>query len=712
MSAPPASLNPAQRAAVRHVDGPLLVLAGPGSGKTRVVTHRIAHLLRHGVAARNILAVTFTNKAAREMRDRVRKLVGKGARDLTLATFHSTCARILRQEIEALGYGKNFSIYDESSQESLVRLILRDLKGLEGAPSPSAFMAEMSLARSAVAGAGAGPVVPAVGPAVGVDEPEVESPAAPAPPVPPDARAALVAAASDRYRDELKARNAVDFDDLIDLTVRLFREHKPALERWRERYRYLLVDEYQDTNRSQEEVLELLAGERKNLCVVGDDDQSIYGWRGAEVEHILRFSRRYPGAAVVRLEENYRSTRAIVAAATSVIGRNRHRHAKDLFTSRDPGAAVRLVELPNDEEEAEFIAREVRDAVEAKGGDPWVAASPFAILFRTNEQMRPIEQALRKYKVPYRLLGGRSFFDRKEVLDVMGYLRLAMNRKDEEALLRVINVPSRGIGARAIEALRGAAVSGEPTFVVLASVAAGGVAPEGLSPSAAAAVQDFVGVVEQVKSAGESRSRTLVTDLLRAIDYQAEVDRTYKDANVRLARMAVAGEMQQAWEAHLTESVKGGLGEFLEDIMLQARDDDAGGGGVTLATVHASKGLEFPCVYVAGLEEGFFPHRRSVEDGRALEEERRLFYVAITRAMDRLTLTRAKVRTVRAREVKTMPSRFLAELTPAAPEPGIVDTAMSAPAIERHDPDAVRAKPTIAGHLERMRALLGSDKGG
>ncbi len=673
------ALNPAQARAVEHGEGPLLVLAGPGSGKTRVVTTRIARLLERGVPASGVLAVTFTNKAAREMRDRVRALAGEAARGLAISTFHAACVRILRDEIPLLGWSRNFSIYDEAAQQSMARAILRDMPG--AGSTASRMLAGISAAKSGLS-PGHAP-----GPAAGAAHDSDGLLAA------AEARAVLEEEAGRRYQEELRARNAVDFDDIIVLVGRLFREHPEALARWQARFRHVLVDEYQDTNAAQDDILQSLCATHRNLCVVGDDDQSIYGWRGADVEHILRFTERQPGAAVVRLEQNYRSTGRIVAVANAVIERNPRRHGKTVFTTHAPGDPVRVVDLENEDEEAEWIASEI--AREAGSLSPSrKEAARFAVLFRTNEQMRPLEQALRQASVPYRLLGGRSFFDRKEVLDTVAYLRLAANDADDEALFRIVNVPSRGIGASALQAVGdGARAADMHPWPFARDVAAGREQCAG-AVHALGGLTSLADAVASVAAAAAARSRTLVTDLHERIGYQAEIERTYKDANVRAARWALAQEVQRAWEAHLADGSRSTLAEFLDGITLRERDDDAddGAGGVTLATMHASKGLEFPVVFVAGCEDGIVPHARSVDDGRSLEEERRLFYVAITRARQRLVLTRARTRTARGRKAEAPPSRFLEGLPEDAVQVGLSDVPVTGEA--------------AAGNVARLREML------
>jgi superfamily I DNA/RNA helicase len=618
----------------------------------------------------------------------VRALVkGKKAEGLTICTIHSACVRLLRKEIDALGYGTNFSIYDEASQQSLARTVLRDLKGAGQTGSAGALLEGVVHVRET------GDVMPSSS----------------------GERDGFLLDAVTRYREELKARNAIDFDDIIALTAELLETVPEAAARWRERWRYLLVDEYQDTNPLQEKVIAALAGPDCNLCVVGDDDQSVYGWRGAQVEFILGFPKRHPGARIVRLEQNYRSSGRIVAVANAVVQKNVKRHDKTIFTERGPGPAVRLMDLSEDTEEAEFVAGEIAGRIAEPGADPWKVAGEHAIVFRTNDQVRVLEQALRQAEVPYRLLGGRSFFDRKEVLDVLAYLRVALNPKDEEALFRIANTPSRGLGAKALAALRENAKQTDSTvWQVLEDVARGAAHPGGLfsssgpppsrerhelgavlSNAAERGTGQLVGIVERLRKAALAQAPTLIDDFLSDCGYQQEVDRTYADAQVRLNRWNLAQEVQSAWTDWLQSSPEPTARDFVDGLALRSPEkEEDGSNATTLATVHASKGLEFDRVYVVGCEDGIMPHAKSVDDGPSLEEERRLFYVAITRARNELTLTRARIREVRGKEVETLPSRFLADL----PEDFVETPDMNAPASE----------DSVATHLARLRAL---DKG-
>ncbi len=636
---PPADLfeglNPEQARAVRHADGPLLVLAGAGSGKTLVVTRRIAHLLARGASARGILAVTFTNKAAREMRERVARLVGAAAaKELTVRTFHSFCARVLREHAGLLGLSRRFAICDESDQLSAVKGALRELHVGEARLHPRAALSRISLFKNRL-------VAPEGALREAVDDYDE-----------------LVARAYRAYDAHLRRSRTVDFDDLLLLTRKLLAEHADVLSRFQDRYRHLLVDEYQDTNVPQYEILRLLAGERRNLCVVGDDDQSIYGWRGADVRKILEFERDFRGAEVVRLETNYRSTVEILDAANAVIRNNRSRHEKTLRAACGGGDPIRILETEDEEHEAAFvvdeIAREVR-AGRARLGD-------FAILFRTQVQPRVFEARLRAARLPYDLVGGMSFFDRKEVRDVLAYLKLAANPEDEPSLLRVVNVPPRGIGKSSIDRVVDQATK--------EGVAAGSVFDRtpGVPPEALAAYRAFRGVVAGVPGLVREAGLTgAARDLLQKIAYRSEIDRCYPDEVSRQARWAAVEEVLNLAENHERRVPRATLEGFLEEVALSTEEtpedpeDGRPADAVTLMTLHAAKGLEFPRVYIVGVEEGLLPHARSIAED-TVEEERRLMYVGITRARRFLTITRARTRAKYGRREGCVPSRFIYEI--------------------------------------------------
>ena len=649
-------LNPQQRKAVLETEGPVLVLAGAGSGKTRVIAHRVVHLLERGVPARAILAVTFTNKAAAEMRERIAQLSGnrERSRGLTVATFHAFGVRVLREQRARLGLPERFAIFDAADQESLVKRLLREVKLDDRRFDPGRVLAILSRLRtSGEAGH------------------------------PDDEYERIAAELLPRYELGLRTMGAVDFDDLLLLPLRLF-EEREVLEQYQQRYRYLLVDEYQDTNAAQLRLLAALAGLRRNLCVVGDDDQSIYAWRGAQVRNILGFDASFPGAAEIFLEQNYRSTGAILDAANAVIGKNPGRKPKRLWTDRGRGTNVRVVCAADDDAEARFVADEIlRVAYEDK-----VPLREIAVLYRTNAQARPLEEALRLAGVRYRVVGGTSLFDRKEVRDLVAYLRAALNPRDDVSLLRIVNVPARGIGdqtvARAQELARarqtpvwevlcaappelGHAAERVAHFVALMKRYGGRLAGPGFS-GAARDLCEEVGLFDEARrgaqsAAAQSRRVEAVEALLRQM---AELERP-PTASPEAAAPADAGD------DHDDDPLRAGLPGFLARLALDSKDADGDpGDSVTLITLHGAKGLEWRCVFLCGLEEGLLPHSgRGFDDASAqpsadgvanLEEERRLAYVGMTRARERLTLTRASHRLRRGKLVPRTPSRFLDDL--------------------------------------------------
>ena len=624
-------LNPAQRLAVKTTEGPVLVLAGAGTGKTRVVTTRIAYLLWRGVNPHNILAVTFTNKAAEEMRERVAALVGsKRAEPLTIGTFHAFCARSLRQYGKRIDIPPRYAIADASDQLAAMKGTLRDLHIPETSIHPRVLQAEISLLKNRL-------ITPEQAAGVAVDD-----------------RDHLVARAYRRYNENLVRAKTLDFDDLLLKTLELLRSGS----RFGDRYHYLMVDEFQDTNKPQYEIIAHLAKKKRNLCVVGDDDQSIYGWRGADVKQILEFERQFKGATVVRLETNYRSTKQILDAANKVIGNNPTRHEKELHSHLGEGDGVRIVPVADEEREARGVVHDIREQV-SRAKARW---KDYAILFRTATQPRAFEAELRRHNVPYTLVGGLSFFDRKEVRDILAYLKLINNEADEVSLLRIVNCPPRGIGKGSIDkVLAHAAEKG----CAVAEAFAGAPVPDG-------AKQSFATLMQRLKAIGRQRTGIVkkVSDLLRAVDYRAEVDRCYKDRMTQDQRWEGVQEVLNFAENYERRAAKPTLGEFLEQLALANKDDEQEDPGrrdaVTLMTLHAAKGLEFPRVYLVGLEEGLLPHEKSVKDD-GVEEERRLMYVGITRARRNLVITFAEERAKYGRRGKTMPSRFLYELKGEAP---------------------------------------------
>jgi DNA helicase-2/ATP-dependent DNA helicase PcrA len=638
-------LNPEQREAVRATEGPLLVLAGAGSGKTRVITVRIAHLLAKRVPAQHVLALTFTNKAAREMRERVAGLVGaKKAGELTLGTFHAFCAAALREHGQPVGVARNFSICDASDQLAAFKGALRELRIPETSIQPGALQAKVSLFKNRLLESGG----------------FLEQAA--------DDSEELIGRAWSRYEERLRQMRTLDFDDLLLYTLRLLKQHKEVRERFEQHYRYVLVDEYQDTNGPQYEVLRQIAGRHRNLCVVGDDDQSIYGWRGADVQKILSFERDFPGAKVVRLETNYRSTPQILEFANRLIANNVKRHDKVLRAAQAAGPPVAALRLADENEEAESIAREIRELVQRREARP----RDCAILLRAAALSRPFEARLRAHALPYVLVGGMSFFDRKEVRDVLSYLKLVDNPDDEVALLRVINTPPRGIGKVAIErVLEHAAQHGIPVARAFREEHA----IVGMPSGAAQAVRSFLDLCQTLRGrASRGGVASLVHATLESVGYRAEVERLYPDKLTFDTRWAAVDEVLQLAASHDRTQRSPSLASFLQDLALTATEEEDEDGkrerdAVHLMTLHTAKGLEFPRVYLVALEEGILPHARSVaEDG--LDEERRLMYVGVTRAERYLTLTCTAVRNKYGRQVESMPSRFLYEMKGEPPPKG------------------------------------------
>jgi DNA helicase-2/ATP-dependent DNA helicase PcrA len=633
-------LNPEQREAVLHTEGPLLVLAGAGSGKTRVLTQRIAWLIGNlGIAPEAILAVTFTNKAAGEMRERVHKLLAGGADGLWLATFHSICVRILRRDISHLGYPRSFSIYDEADSLGAVKEALRRHGIDPKAEDPRRLRWRIDQWKNAG-------VLPAQAEAQAED---LEA-----------ARAAQVYAT---YQRLLNEAGALDFNDLLLCTVQLFERFPEVLGWYRRRFQYVLVDEYQDTNRVQYQLIHQLAGEHRNLCVVGDPDQSIYAWRGADVRNILDFERDYPDAHVVKLERNYRSTRPILEGASGVVAHNRARRERGLFTEREGGAPIRLFEAQDDREEASFVVREILAATRGEGrkyGD-------FAIFYRTNAQSRVFEERLLEYAVPYVVIGGVRFYDRAEVKDALAYLRLILQPQDSAALRRVLNKPARGLGKTTLErAEHEAEAQGVPLIEGLRRFAQS----EG-GARVAAKVSHFLELLESL--AGEIRTASPAQALARVLDrsgYLAELEREGgPEAEGRLENLreliAAAEDFERA-NAEIRDETRSELELFLDQVALVSDLDeyDKRDDVVSLMTVHSAKGLEYPGVYLSGMEEGVFPHSNSLRDEASLEEERRLCYVGMTRAMERLTISCAQQRLRFGTRSYGMPSRFLREIPP------------------------------------------------
>jgi DNA helicase-2/ATP-dependent DNA helicase PcrA len=651
----PAALNPAQLDAVRTLKGPLLVLAGAGTGKTRVVTYRIAELIRRGTRPDRILAVTFTKKAAGEMQQRAAELLSHSKKRPTapakravprpeISTFHSLCVRILRRHIERLGYPQKFVICDRNEQESQARAALRELRAPNAALAPGDLLAIVSRWKSLS------------------HRPEQAAAAA------ENDREQLAAAAYRRYQENLKRVGAVDFDDLLLLTEELLSKFGQVRRAESQRFDHVLIDEYQDTNRTQYQIVKALAGGHRNLCVVGDDDQSIYAWRGAEVAHILRFEQDWPEAKIVRLEDNYRSTAAILQYANTLIGFNRQRHEKVLRAARPGGLRPSILQCQDEAQEAQRVVADICSSLESRRAEP----RDIAILCRTNEQPRSFETELRRAQVPYVLIGGMSFFDRKEVRDVLSYLKVIDNPHDEPALMRIINFPPRGIGNAAQKRLIDEATSrGKFLWDVLSDA----LVIDGIDAKTAHAVGEFRRLIDESR-VGEQKSglAAIISQLLDKTKYRAALANLYPDATEREARLASLEEIVNAaatYEKNHRVSSRATLSGFLDDMLLSERDDSdekdsqLARNAVALMTLHSAKGLEFPRVYLVGMEEGILPHKRSlaIENDAAIDEERRLCYVGVTRAREHLTLSFALTRRKWGKPQKTVPSRFLYEMT-------------------------------------------------
>ena len=634
------TLNPEQRRAVTTTEGPVLVLAGAGTGKTRVITVRMAYLLHRGVAPDAILAMTFTNKAAREMRHRVGELVGRQkASRLFVGTFHAFCIDLLREHGDEIGLGR-FTISDDSDQASILRSAMREVNVAGTTMQPANVLARISLLKGRL------------------HTPDSALEAA------TDDKEELVAHVWKRYDEQLRRSRSLDFDDILLQALALLRRKGGAADVLRRRYRYVMVDEYQDTNGPQYEIVHEIARQHGNLCVVGDDDQSIYGWRGADIGKILGFERDYKNASVIKLETNYRSTAQILDAANRVIRNNPGRHDKTLRAHAGSGAPIRALLAVDEDQEAATIVGEIRRQVEyeeSKWGD-------FAILFRTGPQARVFEAELRASRVPYTLVGGMSFFDRKEIRDIVAYLKLLVNPDDELALLRVINCPPRGIGKASIDRIlqfssdQGVAVSA--AFTRAASV-------PGVPASAADACASFLGVLDMLRRRKGDLEK-LVAGLIQEVGYRTEVERSYPTAELQAQRWSAVEEVVNFAENHRRRrGAKATIESFLHELALEANDDPTSEDprdrtSVTLMTLHAAKGLEYPRVYLVGMEEGLLPHARAVAED-TIDEERRLAYVGITRARQELTFSRTSSRARYGRREPSMASRFLYEYAGTKP---------------------------------------------
>jgi DNA helicase II / ATP-dependent DNA helicase PcrA len=669
-------LNPAQSEAVGTLGGPLLVLAGAGTGKTRVITFRVANLIKHGTAADRILAVTFTNKAAMEMQERISgqlklpKRVRRGqpapARP-QIGTFHSHCVQILKRWTGELGYPDRFTIYDRSDAESVARTVLREIRVAESTLSPSDFLNIVSRWKNA-----------------GVRPENADSAAT-------SDQEHIAASGFRRYQRALKLQAAFDFDDLLVFAEQLLVENPKVRLAEAGRYDHVLVDEYQDTNGCQYRIIKALAQGHRNLCVVGDDDQSIYGWRGAEVRHILNFRQDWPEAKVVRLEDNYRSTDAILTMSNRLIAFNRERHDKVLRPARPNGKPPRVLQFPDENEEAKGVVEEIAERLRA---DKTVSPGDFAILFRTNEQPRPFEMELRKRKVPYMITGSQSFFDRKEVRDLLAYLRWIDSPDDELALLRVINVPPRGMGAGSVDKLLKQAVATSSSVwkvmhdevfgATLPTAAQGGIASLKELQSRYKAQFDGQLSAHQDPSQVPSMAEVLIK-LIDDLKYREEIQRLYAEPEEAAMRIGSLESVLNSIAQYEESAAEPTLGDFLASIVLSGReygsgkDKQQGLNAVSLMTYHSAKGLEFPIVYMIGMEEGVLPHRRSISgEIDSVDEERRLCYVGVTRAQDELALSLPQSRFKWGKPRPTYPSRFLYELTGQGDHPNRIKSIQAA----------------------------------
>ena len=676
-----AGLNPQQQAAVEALDGPVLIFAGAGSGKTRVLTHRVAHLIETGHARpEEILAVTFTNKAAGEMRERIISLVGPQRGFVSMGTFHSICARILRRDGHYLGYEPGFSIYDDDDGQRLVKQIMQELDISTDMVKPTTIFYGIKQFKTRM--------------------------------VFPDEAAELALSSLDdkiakvyaRYQARLKTANAMDFDDLLLKPLDLFNGHPMVLARYQRRWQYVLVDEYQDTNKAQFLFVEALSREHRNLCAVGDDDQSIYGWRGADISNILDFQESFPNARVFKLEQNYRSTEMILKAASAVVGVNVNRADKELWTAEKGGEPIRLLDAHDDLEEGRLITEEIM-----RLGREGYRYSDFALLYRTNAQSRSLEDVLRRNAVPYQIIGGTRFYERREIKDILAYFRLVVNPADDVSFQRVVNVPVRGIGKTSQERLAGQAQVQKVNLFAAATIAD----PATLGTRAAKKIIEFTALIQRLAGRLQTHSlndwaRLLVDELGFIEGFRKEGT---DDAQARIENIY---ELLSAIDEFCQRNPEASLTGYMEEVALLTDVDryNTESEQVTLMTLHSAKGLEFPVVFLTGMEDGLFPLQRSTEEPQELEEERRLFYVGLTRAMQRAYLTAARVRQRYGDMMISRPSRFLDEIPPEVLE-----------AVERQEParpavrstagrSSVRAEARRAGRPKTRKATQALKRGG
>ena len=632
-------LNPQQAEAVINTEGPMLIMAGAGSGKTKVLTCRVANLLQKGVRPYRILAITFTNKAAAEMRERVNNMSGPAAKDVWLFTFHAFCARFLRMEIDKLpGYGGNFAIYDTADSQNLIKQILKEMNLDDKRFQPSGILSRISNAKNALQDAAA--FARQAG----------------------DFYEQKVADIYSRYEQKLQLNNALDFDDLLMLSIKLLQENKEVREKYQDRFDYLLVDEYQDTNHAQYLLTKFLAAKHRNICVVGDADQSIYGWRGADIQNILDFEKDYPDAKVIKLEQNYRSTQIILDAANAVIENNTGRKPKNLWTENKSGADIIYFQAVDERDEARFVIEQLQNLQRTENkklGD-------MAILYRTNTQSRIFEEMLIKSGISYNMVGGLKFYERKEIKDIIAYLRVIFNPADSLSLLRIINVPKRGIGDASLAKIQAYAAANNVSLFEAVSNAA---VIDGLSSRFVSKLDDLAGIIfELMNLASEAPVEDLIDRVLRDTGYLEELENERTpQAQSRIDNLHELISVAQEFAASEEEN---NLENFLAHVALVSDIDDTelGEDAITLMTLHSSKGLdsskglEFPVVFLVGMEEGLFPHARTLMDETEIEEERRLCYVGITRAKEKLFLSSTKMRTIYGNTVTYPPSRFLQEI--------------------------------------------------
>ncbi len=641
-------LNPEQRAAVEQTQGPLLVLAGAGSGKTRVLTCRIAHLIDSGVPAWRILAITFTNKAAREMVERVDSLTGESGKDAWVSTFHSCCARILRRDIEKLGYKREFVIYDEDDRMTVIKGVAKQLGLSDKEYPPKAIKAAISDAKNRM-------LTPREWLKDAGD----------------NFRNRRLCEAYEKYEIALRGNNALDFDDLLIKTLELLSEHPPVLQYYQDKFDYVLVDEYQDTNIAQYQFVRLMAGSKRNLCVVGDDDQSIYGWRGADIRNILEFEKDFPDCKVIKLEQNYRSTANILDAANQVIAHNAGRKEKALWTQCDPGDKVGLYHAMDERDEAAFAALMSKKLI-----NQGIRPGEIAVLYRTNAQSRVLEEAFVRAGVPNRIYGGQRFYDRKEVKDLIAYMRALVNPDDDVSVRRIINEPKRGIGDSTVEAL--ALYAGENDLSLMAAALDSEGA--GLSSRAQRLVGGFADLMVELTEAMYSMSITEFTSaLIEKTGYVKALEESKTEENQ--TRIENIRELEGAVSEFARLNPEGTLTDFLENVALITDVDNLNetSGAVTLMTLHSAKGLEFDAVFLVGMEEGVFPLSRALFDETALEEERRLAYVGITRAKKKLYLSHAHTRMLYNARSANQLSRFVSEIPQRLIQEGAVKSQTRVP---------------------------------